>query len=320
MRLWLAGLLFLGLVACDEAKPPSAPVTSPVAELEVSVPLPEANVDSGGDYHELRQDWLAIERAAQPPSPVSSPPPSIQPAPHKPSLVHPAPAPDALPAIGIIIDDVGHSLRQGQRLIALPAPVVLAILPHTQAARQLATEAADAGKTVILHQPMESVSGLSIGPGGLYTGMQREAFRQVLQDNLTSLPALQGLNNHMGSRLTAQRQAMDLTMAVLREHGLFFIDSRTIADTQAAVAAEAAGVPHLSRDVFLDNERTTAAIDAQFERALRLARAQGMALIIGHPYPQTLDYLERRLPGLESQEGVQVLSVTDLLARKYQSH
>lgn len=320
MRLWLVWLLLLGLAACDDSKAPPPATVVPQVELPaLDVPHPEVSAEPAGDYHELRQAWLELERPTPVPSPTPAQPVTIEPAKGLPSRPLPAPKPGELPAIGIIIDDIGHSLHQGQRVIALPAPVALAILPHTQAAAKLAAEASSAGKTVMLHQPMENTAGLSIGPGGLYVGMQQEAFVHTLQDNLNSLIPLQGMNNHMGSRLTAQREAMDWSMAVLRERGLFFIDSRTTANTQAAFAAEAAGVQHLSRDVFLDNQRTTAAIDAQFSRALQLARKQGVALIIGHPYPQTLDYLERRLPELGYEEGVQVLSIEDLLARKYQS-
>src|SRR5690606_2541600 len=98
--------------------------------------------------------------------------------------------------------------------------------------------------------------------------------------------------------------------------GLFFIDSRTTAQTQAAIAAGAAGVPHLSRQVFLDNQRTPEAIGQAFDQALAIARRTGTAVMIGHPYPQTIDYLERRLTeDMPAIEGVQVVSVEELLGR-----
>ncbi len=118
----------------------------------------------------------------------------------------------------------------------------------------------------------------------------------------------------MGSRLTADRQRMDWVMQVLAERQLFFVDSRTTAQTQAAFAAEAARVPHVSRDIFLDNVRSEAEIDHEFRLVLARARKQGAAVLIGHPYPETLAYLERRLPQLEA-EGVQLVSVQVLLER-----
>lgn len=316
ISLIMAGLLTLVLAGCDapDTAQPTTNQEPPIAE-PVAVET-DAVAGDAAHYHELRARWLELERAAavKTESEVLSEP-SVE-------IIEQQPVPPVLmagtiPALGIIIDDVGHNLIRGRRLIALPAPVALAILPHTQSAQRLASEAGAAGKTVILHQPMENGASLPIGQGGLYVDMGRAELESTLQANLNSFIPIQGLNNHMGSRLTGEREAMDWVMQVLSARGLFFIDSRTSRDTKAAFAAEAHGVRHLSRDVFLDNERTPAAIDAAFQRGLELARKQGTALIIGHPYPETLDYLEQRLPGLEQAEGVVVVSVEDLLARKY---
>lgn len=316
MRTWIAGLLALLLAACSE---PDSPAVDSGESGEASTPVVVDEADSAY-YDQLRARWLELEHADRAAAAQTlEPEPEIlsQPLPES-APITPVIDAAAIPAIAIIIDDVGHSLAQGRRLIALPVPVALAILPHTPASQRLAEEAGAAGKTVMLHQPMENGAGLSIGPGGLYVGTPRAELEQVLQGNLNSFMPIQGINNHMGSRLTAEREAMDWVMRVLRERGLFFIDSRTTSETQAAFAAEAAGVRHLSRDVFLDNQRTPQAIDAAFNRALVLARRQGSALIIGHPYAQTLDYLEQRLADdLLHSEGVEVVSVEELLARKY---
>lgn len=320
IALTMAGLFILVLVGCGEPDDPPAADTEQ-AVTEQPSEAAEALQSDAAYYDELRARWLQLEHADEP-EPLKGEQENV-PAVQLPGVVEvqPVPAPDTAPVvtpvIGIIIDDVGHSLVRGQRLIALPAPVALAIMPHTQSARRLASEAGVAGKTVILHQPMENGAALPIGLGGLYADMDRTELETTLQANLNSFIPIQGLNNHMGSRLTSEREAMDWVMQVLSARGLFFIDSRTSSATQAAFAAEAQGVRHLSRDVFLDNERTAAAIEAAFQRALKLARKRGTALIIGHPYPETLDYLEQRLPGLEREEGVKVVSVEELLARKY---
>lgn len=329
MSRWLIALLALMLAACSEPELPEKPAPG-VAEIEqVAVhnqparePAAEHRAEAEEAYRdELRARWQALEQTRRDLSEQleqleqAAKAPDLTPEP----LPAPTPAPSSgNPVIAIVIDDVGHNLHQGRRLLALPVPVSLAILPHTHAARQLADEAAALGRSVMLHQPMENGVGLSIGPGGLYTGMPSEKLVQVLTANLDSFEHIAGINNHMGSRLTADRQAMDQLMQVLRERGLFFIDSRTTHHTQAAFAAEAAGVPHLSRDVFLDNERNPAAIGRAFDRALKVAKEQGSALIIGHPYPQTIEFLEQRLAeDLLQKEGVRVVSVEELLERKY---
>lgn len=315
MSRWLVVLLVLVLAACSESEPPVAQSERAAAEEQAAA---ERRADEAY-RNELRARWLELEHArrnqpVQPekelePEPELSPPPVIAP---------PAISAVDQPVIAIVIDDIGHNLHQGRRLLALPVPVTLAILPHTHAARQLADEATALGRPVILHQPMENGAGLSIGPGGLYSDMPPDELQQVLTANLGSFSHIRGINNHMGSRLTSDREAMDQVMLVLRERGLYFIDSRTTHHTQAAFAAEAAGVPHLSRDVFLDNERDAAAISRAFDRALKVAREQGSALVIGHPYPQTIAFLEARLAGdLVQEEGVEVISVEALLERKY---
>lgn len=220
----------------------------------------------------------------------------------------------ALPRLAIIIDDVGQSLAVGRRVVALPGPVALAILPFLPHSQALADEAAAAGKPVMLHLPMENMGGLSIGPGGLTTAMPEAEYRSRVQQALNAFSPIQGVNNHMGSRLTADRQRMDWLMQLLAERQLFFVDSRTTAETQAAFAAEAAQVPSVSRDVFLDNQRSEAEIAYEFALVVAKARKEGAAVLIGHPYPETLRYLERRLPQLEG-EGVQLVSVQALLGQ-----
>ena len=318
MRQWLVLLLALGLAACGDPDT-SAPERESVSD-ETFDEATERRADAA-HMDELRARWIELEHAQHQPAPATELPPE----PHQPPVALPSEPVSApvsgmageYPVIAILIDDVGHSLTQGRRLLALPEPVSLAILPHTQAARTLAEEAAARGRTVILHQPMENGAGLSIGPGGLYSGMPAAELQQVLRTNLDSFGHIRGLNNHMGSRLTAERPAMDQVMQVLRERELFFIDSRTTHHTQAAFAAEAAGVPHLSRNVFLDNERSAEAIGRAFDRALEVARREGQALVIGHPYPQTLEFLEWRLSGdLLAKEGVEVVDVVELLGRE----
>ncbi|WP_235827305.1 divergent polysaccharide deacetylase family protein [Pseudomonas abyssi] len=306
----LAGLLLAALAACsdDSAEQPPAPTAADKPVQQVA-PLP------------LPPEPLVIPPENIPPgvpdAPAEAPPelPGTVPADAvEPPVSEPLPAAPALPRLAIVIDDVGQSLTTGRRVLALPGPVALAILPLLPHSQTLASEAAAAGKPVMLHLPMENMAGLSIGPGGLTTTMPEAEFRSRLQQALNAFSPIQGVNNHMGSRLTADRQRMDWLMQVLAERQLFFVDSRTTAQTQAAFAAEAAQVPHVSRDIFLDNVRSEAEIDHEFRLVLARARKQGSAVLIGHPYPETLAYLERRLPQLEA-EGVQLVSVQVLLER-----
>ncbi len=299
MRLAVVGLLALLLAACGEPEPSDPPAAPELVEqIPEELPQMPRRVPADPEGDRLRAQWMQIEHAGWA-SPVEQ--------------TAPPPVSSSSPKLAIIIDDVGHSYAQGRRLIDLPVPVALAILPHTQAAARLAREARAEGRTVMLHLPMENVAGLSIGPGGLYAGMERADFTATLTASLDAVPEVQGVNNHMGSLLTTLRPQMDWLMDELAARDLFFVDSRTSAQTVAAHAAAAHGVAHVSRNVFLDNLRTPQALAAAFEKAVGVARRDGSAVLIGHPYPETLAFLEGRLRDVDEREEVQVVDIEHLL-------
>lgn len=101
-------------------------------------------------------------------------------------------------------------------------------------------------------------------------------------------------------------------MEELSCHKLYFVDSRTNAASVAASEAVQAGIDNLQRDVFLDHDDTPEAIERAFESALKIAKQEGQAVVIGHPYPTTLAFLEKRLPTL-SIEGIQLSTVSEVL-------
>lgn len=215
--------------------------------------------------------------------------------------------------IGLIIDDLGHSRRHGERAVRLPGAVACAVLPHTRHGRTLAAAAHAAGKEVLLHLPMEADDRSDPGPGRLDAHMSEAALAAVLADNLDTVPHAIGVNNHMGSLFTTRHPAMAALLAALRPRRLFFVDSRTSAASVAVPAARAAGVPVLARDVFLDADPAPAAVAAQLARLERLAHQRGYALGIAHPYPDTLAALEVWLAQLESR-GLRLIPLTARLA------
>jgi len=216
--------------------------------------------------------------------------------------------------IGIIIDDLGNSLANGERAAHLPGAVACAVLPHTPFAMTVAEAAHAAGKEVILHLPMASRDAQEPGPGQLDADMPALEMRATLEYDLSTVPHVIGVNNHMGSLLTTQPIAMDWLMRELLQRRLFFVDSRTNTETVAASAARYVGVPALERHVFLDDDLTPAAVDAQLDRLEQLARRQGYALAIGHPHPVTLAALERWLPRL-TERGIHLIPLTTRLAQ-----
>ena len=213
--------------------------------------------------------------------------------------------------MSIIIDDLGQSSERDNRTLALPGPVTLAIMPDTPHATDFARQAHKAGKTVILHMPMDPATG----PYAWHPGLPLPELASRLDAALAKVPYAAGINNHMGSRMTAQRDPMTWLMGELQRRHLFFVDSRTSAATVAAAQAQAVGLAHVSRDVFLDDERTVEAIDRQLRQGVELARRQGSAVLIGHPYPQTLQVLERELPRLKA-EGIVLIGLAQMIAER----
>jgi hypothetical protein len=216
------------------------------------------------------------------------------------------------PRLAIVIDDIGYSAYYGERALALPGAVTLAILPQTPHGVRLAERAHLAGKEVILHVPMSNNQDTPLDMGGLYSGMDRETFIRTLRENLTSIPHISGVNNHMGSRLTREPQPMGWLMEELGRNQLFFVDSRTSAASLGYEIAQRYGIPSAERDIFLDNIRDPKAITRQLDKAVELARRKGSAIAIGHPYPETIAVLETMAPMLASRH-IELVPVSTLL-------
>jgi polysaccharide deacetylase 2 family uncharacterized protein YibQ len=211
-----------------------------------------------------------------------------------------------VPALTVIIDDLGVNGPVTRRTIRLPGPLTLAFLPYGEGTPELAREARAAGHEVFLHLAMEPLGGEDPGPMALLADLGADELRRRLHWALGRVPGAAGVNNHMGSRLTADPRAMAIVMGELARLGLPFLDSMTTAASVAGKIALASGVPATARDLFLDNDPAPAAILAQLERAERLARRTGSAVAIGHPYPSTLQVLADWLPGA-SARGIRLV-------------
>ena len=223
----------------------------------------------------------------------------------------------ALPSLALIIDDLGYNGTISRAMVSLPVDLTLAILPGGQFSREIATMGYQAGREILLHQPMEPKGFPSVnpGPGAMYASMGPARIQRVLNDNLGRLPEAVGINNHMGSSLTENSMAMDAVMQVLLNRGMFFIDSRTSDATVAMQRAEFYHVPTSSREIFIDNVQDVDAIFVQLIKLQRLALRHGTAIGIGHPYKSTLIAIQQWLPQLEKL-GIQMVRVSRFLHPK----
>jgi polysaccharide deacetylase 2 family uncharacterized protein YibQ len=137
------------------------------------------------------------------------------------------------------------------------------------------------------------------GPGALRVAMSAAEVRAQVSANLDGWTGFVGASNHMGSRFCQDRPLMDVVMAELKTRGLLWLDSRTTAATQAPAAAAAAGVPWISRDVFLDNVDTVAGVRSQLNELEAVCHDNGSAVAIGHPLESTIQALGAWLSTLE---------------------
>jgi polysaccharide deacetylase 2 family uncharacterized protein YibQ len=194
--------------------------------------------------------------------------------------------------IAIVIDDVGNDVAAARRAIALPKAITLSFLPYPDTTPTLAREAARAGHEILVHVPMEPEGNADAGPMALRIALSPDEIARRLAWDFARVPGFAGINNHMGSRFTANRDALIPVMQAVAVRGVFFLDSRTTPNSQVVALAKSLGVPTAKRDVFLDDETTAASVVAALRLVETRARQQGTAIAIGHPHPETLIALE----------------------------
>jgi polysaccharide deacetylase 2 family uncharacterized protein YibQ len=244
--------------------------------------------------------------------------PETTPAPEAPmaAFAVPSKAPAHAPAIAIVIDDMGLDHTRSREVIGLQGPLTLSLMTYASDLPGLVRSAHAAGHEVLAHLPMEPRSAKeNPGPGALLTRMDEAAIRQQIAHDLDGWSGYVGINNHMGSRFTADRARMAVVMSELKARGLMWLDSKTTGDSAGPGAAEAAGVPFITRDVFLDNQETVSAVMAQLDRTRAIARTHGLAVAIGHPHDATIAALRQWLPTLAAS-GVVLVPVTEILHRR----
>jgi uncharacterized protein len=223
-------------------------------------------------------------------------------------------APGKTVMVAIVIDDLGQNLKQAREILSLPARVTFAVMPGLAQSRKIAEMARKNDREVLLHLPMEyrSSSGTP-APGMLRSDMTPMEFLSTVSDDVESVPGAVGINNHEGSALTENKEAMKFLMAELKARNLMFLDSFTSAKSVAYSTAREFGLKSAKRDVFLDNESDNpASIRKQLDELVDIARKNGSAIGIGHPHPATIIELRKWLAETDGH-GVEVVPVSKLM-------
>jgi polysaccharide deacetylase 2 family uncharacterized protein YibQ len=227
-----------------------------------------------------------VPAVSEPLSPPVRPEPAVPKAlpPAAPIEQPPKPAPEHRGTLVFVIDDAGNNLRELEPFLRFPGPLTIAVLPALPHSAEAARRIRAAGKEVFLHQPMEALGGQNPGPGAVYIGMSREEVRAVIERNLDEIGPAAGINNHQGSRITMDEGIMETVLALCRERGIVFLDSRTTADTAAPRTARRLGMTIGERDVFLDNEQEREAMIRSVSMGVEKASLKGSAVMIGHTW------------------------------------
>ncbi len=228
-----------------------------------------------------------------------------------------APETGGRPMIALVIDDMGVDRKRSARVIGFKGPLTLSFLAYADDLDTQTAAAAAAGHELLVHLSMEPDSAtLDPGPHVLMSGLGADELRRRLRWGLSRFEAYVGINNHMGSRFTADAAGMTVVMEELKSRGLLFLDSRTTDRTVAAALARRAGVPFVERNIFLDHVDDVATVRGRLAELERLARRTGFAVAIGHPREATLTALSAWLEEVEGRGFVLVpLSAIVGLAR-----
>lgn len=214
--------------------------------------------------------------------------------------------------LAVVIDDAGLDLESQRIYEEIGVPLTLAVMPNKMYTSEAAAEWSRYGMPVILHQPMEPVSGSGMEEKTILTSMSDEAIRYMLKESLEQIPQAVGINNHQGSRATTDARVMRVVMNELSHRGLFFLDSRTNTTTAADSAAVSYGVPYARNDLFVDNSADEGEIRAMIQEGANRAKARGSYIIIGHCRPHTAAAFRDIVPQLQAQ-GIEFVYVSSLL-------
>lgn len=218
----------------------------------------------------------------------------------------------AAPArLAIVIDDFGYRKHNEEQVLNLTPAISVAILPNAPLSKEMAQKAYQNGNEILIHMPMAPVSKQPLERDTLRPTMGIEEIRRIIAQAIHNVPHAKGMNNHMGSAMTSDLEAMRRVMKTLSHYQLYFLDSMTIGSSKATQAAEGTSVQVLKRKVFLDDDQSEAAVRKQFLLAVRMAQKNGSAIAIGHPHPSTVRTLQLMIPELPAD--VKLVPVSALL-------
>ena len=215
-----------------------------------------------------------------------------------PSFTRDASVASVAAGLSLIMDDMGYDVRAARHVLALGVPLAISVLPQAPHAARVARLAHDAGQTVMLHLPMEPLGARyrhHMDASFLKSGMNQQDMWQVMQADLQRVPFVQGVNNHMGSRLSSEPVAMQWVMQWCLDHDLFFVDSLTSSHSVAAKIAKQYALRWGKRRIFLDDDVSPEAMQRSWRRVQACVKQQRRCIVIAHPHAETITFLQQHV-------------------------
>jgi uncharacterized protein len=228
---------------------------------------------------------------------VASIPPKIAPLP--PSTSHLK----ERPKVAIIIDDLGYDTNIAKKFVELEPRLTFSVIPHTPFQKKVADIIRKNGGELMIHMPMEpnEYPEVNPGPGALLTTMEPDQLLAQLKLNLETISDAKGINGHMGSKLTANSEKMYQIFSIIKQRKLYFVDSLTTPHSVCKPSSTLLQVPFAQRDIFIDHFQEPEFISKQIYRLIELAKKNGEAIGIAHPYKITFEALEQMMPEIKEQ-------------------
>jgi len=215
--------------------------------------------------------------------------------------------------MAIIVDDLGYDSEGIEKLFSINAPLTVSVLPRLELSSQLAEQAREHGFEVMLHLPLEGSAGAPVNEGTLTSGMDDDTLRTMFEENLASVPGVVGINNHQGSTFTTDYEATNRLMQMIKDSGLFFVDSRTSSESVAERVAREHGVRTASNNMFLDNVNDEQSVEQRLAALENMALERGAAIGICHVYKRSsMAVLERCLANLDTAK-IELVAVSELV-------
>ncbi|MGI5098684.1 divergent polysaccharide deacetylase family protein [Treponema vincentii] len=308
--------------ASSQEKAPTAKKTTPAAQPAPHSPA-AASVPASHTASAAQKDTAKKEKSAVHAAPQKNTVPEKPTVPDKKKAVQtmqpiqPAAKPEKprrlAPYAGnltFVFDDAGHNLDQLEYFLRLPFPCTIAVLPGLRYSSESARRIRKAGKQVILHQPMQSVDlHINPGPGAVTPGLSAEQIKNIVRKNLEEIWPVAGMNNHEGSLMTADEAAMRAVLDVVAEKHIFFLDSRTTAKSVVPKVAKEKNMVVWERAIFIDNDKSRAAMETQIKKGLSIARQKGSAIMIGHVFTVELAQLLTEMYPALIEEGFSLSAI-----------